>query len=516
MSTAVIGRDVRQGNRVLRNAQEIAKSAAVIGRALISRYDRLHVSKLLSAVIVASVAVIAGALGAIRPGTLAYFLGALWAGGYILLCFSRPFIAFAILLLFALTVWLSGIKMAGGISAMIGLGAIYTLFWLSRLLVRSEIFTKVKEYRLLLALLVVTGITTAFHLGGPAGLGAVSTYLQLFLLFSLVINLTTTPERLTAIGNLVIVSSALLAVLILLDQIGWLPPQLIPEQNLSMAPGVAVIISRTGGVWGDANVTALQLTIALPFIMARWPGASYVRRALLLAAGGAILGAFVWTFSMGGLLGLAVMLLIKMLTSPRRHRLLIIARNGLIGIVALSTFLVFAPEPFVERVKVVFGSNLAALNAFDRASLLTIGTTRGDAWWAALQAIAAAPLLGYGPGNAMYAIASYSILRSLNYLSPHNMFLAVAGDLGLAGLAVFVALFVSALQSVRSRPDAPAVTSGLHRTRQAIVIALIGFAVQGMALEVHNMKLLWILLGMAVACRELSARSPVCQTEAER
>jgi O-antigen ligase len=443
-------------------------------------------------------------------------LGLTGAAGYLLLCLGWPFAAFSVLLLFALTVWLSGIKVAGGVSATIGVGAVFTLIWLTQLLFRAVTFIKVREFGLLLALAVVLCISTLLHLDGPAGFAAVSTYLQLSLFFILVINLTTTPERLTAIGNLVIVSSALLAVLILLDQIGWLPQQLIPEQNLSMAPGVAVIISRTAGVWGDANVTALQLTIALPFIMARWPGASYVRRALLLAAGGAILGAFVWTFSMGGLLGLAVMLLIKMLTSPRRHRLLIIARNGLIGIVALSTFLVFAPEPFVERVKVVFGSNLAALNAFDRASLLTIGTTRGDAWWAALQAIAAAPLLGYGPGNAMYAIASYSILRSLNYLSPHNMFLAVAGDLGLAGLAVFVALFVSALQSVRSRPDAPAVTSGLHRTRQAIVIALIGFAVQGMALEVHNMKLLWILLGMAVACRELSARSPVCQTEAER
>jgi O-antigen ligase len=462
---------------------------------------------------VASATAIAGALIARHPQTAVYLLGAIAAVDYILLCFSEFFAAFAILVLFALTVWLSGIQVIGGISAMIGLGVIFTAFWLTRLYFRAIVFPKVKEYRLLLALAVAVIVSALLHVNGPAGLSAVPTYLQLFLLFVLVTNLTTTPGRLQALGGVIIGSSVLLAALILLDQFGWLPPQLIPQQTLSMAPGVGVIISRTAGLWGDANVTALQLTIALPFILASWSGASQARRALLLAAGGAILAAFVWTFSMGGLLGLAVMLLIKMLTVPRRHRLFLVARNSLLGIIALSAFVYFTPELFVQRVVVLFESNVAALRAFDRASLLTIGTLRGDAWWAALQAIAAAPLLGHGPGNGMYAIASYSLLRSAIILSPHNMFLAVAGDLGLIGLAFFVALCVAALSAVRSRSDAPVVEPGLHRTREALFIALTGFAVQGMALEVHNMKLLWILLGMAIVYRELSIRSTVSNTE---
>jgi O-antigen ligase len=315
------------------------------------------------------------------------------------------------------------------------------------------------------------------------------------------------------VGYSVIISSALLAVLILLDQIGWLPPWLIPEQNLALAPGKQIIISRTAGLWGDANVTALQLTIALPFILVSWAGASRPMQALLLAAGGAIIAAFVWTFSMGGLLGLSVMLLIKMLMAPQQHRLFIITRNSLLGIIALLAFITLAPDLFVQRVVILFESTVEALVTFDQASLLTVGTLRGDAWWAALRAIAAAPLLGYGPGNGMYATASHSLLRSGIILSPHNMFLAVAGDLGLIGLAFFVALCVAALRAVRSQPNAPAVEPALHRTREALFIALIGFAVQGMALEVHNMKLLWILLGMAIVYRELSIRSTVSNTE---
>ncbi len=88
------------------------------------------------------------------------------------------------------------------------------------------------------------------------------------------------------------------------------------------------------------------------------------------------------------------------------------------------------------------------------------------------------------------------------------MFLAVAGDLGLIGLALFVALFISALKAVRPPPNPPEVKSVLQRDRQAIYIALIGYAAQGMALEIHNLKLLWILMGMAIAYRQMSVHLP--------
>jgi len=403
-----------------------------------------------------------------------------------------------------LTVWISGIKVLGGISAMIGVGAIFTLSWLARLIAGAETFTKVKEYRLLLVLSAVVLISALWHIDGPAGLSAVSTYLQLFLLFVLVIDLTTTPARLNAIVGIIIVSSTLLAALICLDQLGWLPAALTIRQTVGMGVGDPMLITRAAGLWGDANYTALQLTIALPFIMACWPAVSRTKQILLLAAGGAILAALVWTFSVGGLLGVFVMLLSKMMMVTRRDRLFVIARNSLIGLVVLLAFIAFAPDLSLQRVSLVFESTVSAIIAADRASLLTIGTNRGDTWWAALQAIAAAPLLGHGPGNGIYANASYTVLRFSNFASSHNMLLAVAGDLGLVGLVLFGALFGSALLAARTLPDAPASASGLDRTRQALFIALIGYAVQGMALEIHNLKLLWILLGTAIAVRQLS------------
>lgn len=484
----------------------------MIGETGAIRNDRISTKGALGLLALMLAAIAAGALVGVGSEGFIYLLGLMGAAGYAMLCLSQPFAGFAILLFFALTVWLSGIKVAGGVSAMIGAGAIFTLSWLARLLLRSETFVRVRENRLLLALLVVLCISTLMHLDGPAGFAAVLTYLQLLLLFVLVVNLTTTPSRLDTVSSVIVISSTLLAALILLDQFGWLPVELIPEQTMDLAGDSGITVTRTAGLWGDANYTALQLTIALPFIMEGWPAVGRTKQALLLVAGGAILTAFFWTYSMGGLLGLSVMLLIKMLTVSRRNRLFVTVRNGLIGIIALFAFPLFAPDLFVQRVVVMFESTAGALSAADRALLLTVGTNRGDTWWAALQAIAASPLLGYGPGNAVYANASYSVLRFSNWVSSHNIFLAVAGDLGLVGLASFMALFILALLAVRPLANAPAVESSLQRNRLAIFIALMGYAAQGMALEIHNLKLLWILMGLAIASRQLSSHATVSKT----
>jgi O-antigen ligase len=399
---------------------------------------------------------------------------------------------------------------------MIGVGLIFTAVWLTRLIFRTAVFTRVKEYDLLLALSAVVVVSAVVRLDGPAGFSATLTYLQLLLLFILVINLTTTSSRLDTVTGIIIVSSSVLAALILMDQFGWLPAELIPKQTTVIVTESMVRISRSAGLWGDANFTALQLTIALPFIVEWWPAVSLSKRALLLAAGGAILAAFFGTFSMGGLLGLSIMLLIKMLTVSRRDRLFFIARNSLIGISALSAFILFAPDSFVLRVVVTAQSTVGALSTPDQAALLTIGTNRGDTWWAALQAIAASPLLGYGPGNAAYANASYSVIRFTNVLSSHNMLLGAAGELGLVGLALFGALFIAALRAVQSPPDAAAIESNLQRNCRALYIALIGYAAQGMALEIHDLKLLWILLGMAIAAGQLSHHSTISDARVTR
>jgi O-antigen ligase len=487
-------------------------SKTMIGKVLGAR-DRPSVGKTLGVLACALAAVASGGLVVIRPDLSVYLLGLTGAAGYLLLCLGWPLAAFSVLLFFALTVWLSGIEVMAGISAMIGLGLVFMTFWLTRLSLRTVNFVRIKEYRLLLALIAIVLISAILHLDGPAGFGGALTYLQLPLLLVLVVNLADTPKRLRALGEVVIVSSVLLAVLILLDYFEWLPAGLVREQIVNIAVmGGTTAVARTGGLWGDANFTAVQLNIALPFILARWPRTGARGQALLLAASGLILIAFVWTFSMGGLLGISVMLLVRMFSAPQRNRLFAVVRNSLMGGAAFASFMIFAPELYVERVMVNIASVAGIFGASDSYALLTFATHRGNNWWAALQAIMASPLLGYGPGNASYANAWYSVLPLSNQVGAHNMILDLAGDLGLIGMILFGALLIAALRAVRSTPSASAVEPELHRTRQAIFTALVGYVVQGMGLGIHNLKLLWILLGMAFAYRQLAARSPAAQS----
>ncbi len=308
------------------------------------RNDHTRLWGVMGVVALGLTALVVGGLIGFRTEMSIYLMGLFGVVGYALLCAYRPFVAFEIVVFSALTVLLSGLKPVGGISVMIGLGLIFTVFWVARFFLRTTIFTITREYFLLLALVAVMLITSLLHVGGPAGFSAAFTYVQLFLFFVLVVNLTTTPLRLHALTGVIIFSSTLLATLILLDHLGWLPPGLIPEQTMGLAEGSNIMVSRTAGLWGDANFTALQLTIALPFIMGWWPEAGRIKQVFLLVASGAILVAFTWTFSIGGLLGLSVMLLIKMINAQRRDRLFAIARNVLIGHHRLLVVLPDRPE----------------------------------------------------------------------------------------------------------------------------------------------------------------------------
>jgi O-antigen ligase len=478
----------------------------MIGEGRVSLGFPSSVKRGLRLLAVASAVLLAGALVAVSSQTAFWLLGLVGVAGYVLLAYVRPFAAFVVLALFALTVRLSGLEVVGGISAMIGLGLVFTIVWLSRLALRAASLARVREYGLLLGMIVVVLISALLNRDGPAGPAPVLTYLQLFLLFVLVVNLVTSPSQLHTLGGAIIASSTLLAAAILLEQAGWLPAALVREQAVGVYTGSGMeIVARTGGLWGDANFTAVQLTVALPFIVEWWPiRRDWWKRALLLGAAAAILTAFSFTFSVSGLMGLCVILLTKAIRDPQRGAFQAIARTSMLAITAFWALSVILPDLYVQRALEKVGELVRAVSTLDRDLLLRVGTNRGDTWQSALQAIGDSPLIGHGPGNASYANVQYSILRgSTEHIAAHNMFLTVAGDLGLAGLASFVGLIVSAVFAVKSSSEMQATDSVLMRDGAALFIALLAVAVQGLALDLHTLKLLWVLLGMAIAYRQL-------------
>lgn len=463
--------------------------------------------RIVSLGILISAALLAGAFIAVMPNGYAYLLGSIGVGAYIVLAYSRPFAAFMVLTFFALTVSLSSVKVVGDISAMVGLGLIFSLTWVSRLVFRAAEFVKVKEYGLLIGLSATVFVSALYNLDGPAGSSSTLSYLQLYLLFVLVINMVTTPSHLQALGGVIIASSTITAILILLDQYNLLPQWVIREQFTGVLVGSSLeVVSRTGGIWGDANFTAVQLAVALPFIIGWWPVASaWWKRVLLIGAAGTILAAFTLTLSTGGLLGLSTILLIKAVLDPKRNKLRMVFRVTLMVAIAVMMFNMLLPDLYGQRVLMKLDGITAAVSTQDSELLGQSTSGRADTWQAALSSIVVSPLLGHGAGNASFEIARHSVMfGDMSTVGAHNMFLSEGADLGLIGLVLFSVLLVSAILAVRPSLDSATLSLPMHSIGEALFVALLAYTVQGMALDIHNLKLLWILLGMAIAYRRIS------------
>jgi O-antigen ligase len=119
------------------------------------------------------------------------------------------------------------------------------------------------------------------------------------------------------------------------------------------------------------------------------------------------------------------------------------------------------------------------------------------------------PVWGIGPGNfPLYFVGDeYRYLpgRSPIERELHNTYLDVAVELGLVGLALFLALLGKALVEARR-----ALTAGgdLPAMGLALLLALIALVVASFFMPNKDMRYLWLLLGLAFQCGRLAhARS---------
>lgn len=447
----------------------------------------------------------AGALIGYDVHLSVYFIGLIGIVSYVILCFIRPFWAFSVLILLGLTVWFSSIQIMEGVSLMIGVGGVFLMVWLLRLLTRNANFVFIKEFWYLVGLAITIGISTIYNWGGPAGFTPVFTYIQLLLLVVLVVNFADNPERLKQMGQIFIIASALMMALIFLDHWGLLPAGLVKDETGAMYFGGRYqVFSRTGGIFGDPNFAALQLTIALPFILEYWPGSTTIQKGLYFIVSVGILFAISFTVSLTGLVGVAAMLLVKTLIVRKQNFIVRLIQIILIAIITIWLAVNYLPDYYLDRIMMNLQQLDLLLQTHDQNLFLQIGTTRGDAWLAAVRTILHSPIIGNGPGNSIYLNPANSILRySQPYLAAHNILLSVVSDLGLMGIFTFIGLLVIAVWSVSPVKLNLQVTKDLRTSRNAVFIALLACVLQGLALDLHTQKLLWILIGMALIYKRL-------------
>lgn len=188
------------------------------------------------------------------------------------------------------------------------------------------------------------------------------------------------------------------------------------------------------------------------------------------------LGVVLLTAARAGLLGVAVGLLFVILTLPRASWRL----KGLAGVFAALT-IVFLPA-LVPPESI---SRLATL-----AEEVHLGTLndRTNIWGAGLQVFADHPFLGTGAGTFGVSLESHPWFRE--WVAPHNLFVGVAAEMGVVGLALLLLVLLGVAIYLAPMP-------GLERLLWACAFLILLLA--GMAQNWEWRKQTWFILGIILA-----------------
>jgi len=239
---------------------------------------------------------------------------------------------------------------------------------------------------------------------------------------------------------------------------------------------------------GNPNDLALMLNLILPLSIALLMLARKVSVRLLLLAGIALSAAgVIITFSRGGFLTLATLLLLyiwKLRARPQRRWVW-----GLIGVILICIPLV-GPS-YMDRL-----STITDIEADKSGS--------AQERWADMTAAAAFTMehlfIGAGIGQNMLAVQEE---RGPDGGLVHNVYLEYAAELGLIGLAIFLLFYFASVKSAVSvqRRAAKEGDVEMSTMAEAIQLSLLVFGVAAMFHPVAYHVYLYYFAGLAVAAK---------------
>lgn len=265
---------------------------------------------------------------------------------------------------------------------------------------------------------------------------------------------------------------------------------------------LSVEITRHGGRAGftrdlDPNDFAFLLVGLLPIVVAFVCVSRGLKKISFACASLWVIVEILRTESRGGLLGLVcvVALMIVLLPPNRRGRLLPRTPKAAVAarimILAIASLLIWHVIPESARTR------LATITHPDSGynTNLNDPTGRFSIWLQTLPLSLRRPW-GWGAGAFAAVDGMYGGGR---YKAPHNMYLEALIDLGVAGLALFLATLVSSFRRLTreafAQPE-PVQQAGLERRvfARALIASLSGFCVSGFFLSEFYMQALWALI----------------------
>lgn len=322
------------------------------------------------------------------------------------------------------------------------------------------------------------------------------------LLFVIVFEAIRTPQQVKALLGALVAGGAVAAAYGIIAA-----PNL---SSLSGSPTAASDLDRLGGTIADPNLLAAVLVVAFVLAVAltattRSPAA----RCVLIGAGVLVLLSVFLTASRGGAVGL-VAALITGIVLARGHRAAAI--GGALAIVAVGAIYIGVFDPGVAQ----------------RYSTSDGGNGRTDLWKVGWRMAEANLVKGVGAGNfrdssAHYVLTEPGAIANTEFIIDqprfaHNIYLEILAELGVIGLALFLALVGATIGTgVRAaRKFAVYDDTDMALLSRAVVVTVVALLAMDFFLSDQFSKQLWLLLALCPALLSIAAaREPSESAEEE-
>ncbi|MEY4641973.1 MAG: hypothetical protein RLZZ227_1967 [Pseudomonadota bacterium] len=247
------------------------------------------------------------------------------------------------------------------------------------------------------------------------------------------------------------------------------------------------VTGYNAGLTGNPNDMALMLNVILPFAIALFLGSSRGLKRLFLGATVCLLvAAIIVTFSRGGFLTLALVVLAYLWLLRKRAERIWIPLAFVIAVCALP----FVPAEYFDRL-----GTITDIEADESGSAQTRWSDMGTA----ARLVAQHPLVGVGAGMNIFAMND---ARGATWTEVHNVYLQLGLELGVPGLLLFFALFHKCMGNtklaIRRSSEDPRMAPLLYLS-EGIRVSLLGFAVAAMFYPVAYEFFFYYIAGLAIA-----------------
>jgi O-antigen ligase len=248
--------------------------------------------------------------------------------------------------------------------------------------------------------------------------------------------------------------------------------------------GRADISRVSAGVTYDANDLAFVLLCALPFAAFGFFEERGIRKLLLLVIAGLIMATVIFTQSRGGFLCMLVVggiILLKIFKKRKTTGILFVGM-----FIALFAFL--ASSSYWARLSTI-------LEPGDDYNISS-PAGRIEVWKRGFTIMIENPLTGGGIGNFTTAEGLSHKKVGGMWMTAHNSFIQIGGELGIGGLILFILLFYYLFKTLRKITPKDSKSKTL---KDSLEVSLIGYITGGFFLSQAYSMILYVLIGISVA-----------------